>query len=121
VVESKNRPELVYSVRIFPIQEATADRLETEFSDIASIRRFLPRMDGWNLVLDINDEIDVQPIVNALRREGLETNFDVFVSLVPERDSLIGEIPRNVIRLIQEFGCPTMVSYTSGAWGAPEE
>lgn len=121
MAEPRSRPDVVYSIRIFPIQKSVADGLETEFSGLVSTRRFLPHLDGWNLVLDIGSDTDVGPVVNALRREGLDSKFDLFLSLVPESDSIISGVPKSVIKIIQEFGCPIMVSYTSGAWGSSDE
>jgi hypothetical protein len=121
MAEPRSRQDILYSIRIFPVQEAVAVKLEAEFPDLASTRRFLPRLDGWNLVLDIAEGTDIEPVVRALRRDGLETNFDIFISLVPETDSIIREVPRNVVRMIQEFGCPIMVSYTSGTWASQTE
>jgi len=119
MAELHSRPEVTYAIRIFPIEEAVSAKLETEFPDLAVDRRYLARLGGWNLVLDIGDGTDVEPIVAALRRDGLETTFDIFVSLVPETDSIIGEVPRNIIRIIQEFGCPIMISCTSGTSASP--
>jgi hypothetical protein len=50
----------------------------------------------------------------------LEASFDLFVSLVPVSDSIIREMPRSVIQIIREFGCPMLVSYTSGTWATDE-
>src|SRR4051812_42018480 len=113
-------PDIRYSVRIFPIGEELALKLEAEFLALVSARRLLPRLGGWNLVLDIGEDTDVGPIVDSIRRNGLERSMDIFISLVPDSDSVIREVPASVTQIVQELGCRILVSYTSGVWASEE-
>src|ERR1051325_11196016 len=111
MAQTDGPPDIRYSIRIFPIEEDLARRLEIEFASLAPARRFLPKKDGWNLVLEIGADADVQSVIHALRSEGLEGCFDLFISLVPSSDSLIRQVPNEVVRIVREFGCPVLISY----------
>src|SRR5258708_1830383 len=103
---------LRFSVRIFPLEADEAGELANLLSGLSPMTRVLPKKGGKSIVLvDIDSAKTAARLKEVLVGRVAPDGMDVFVSWLPERDSMIMEIPTFVVGLAAQLRCRLYSSF----------
>lgn len=99
-------------LRIFPLSEDEATSLRFSLKDFSPEVFQLRNNQGKNITIEINANTDIESVCKRMSSERLIDRVDIFLSIRPESDSFIENVPSRVIGLAKLLNCDVVVSGT---------
>lgn len=102
-----------YSIRIINVTKEFNDLFVNSCNSYDNkISPYFKNENNYVIVLPINEDFEIDKIKEFLESHGEGINYDIFISLSTNTDSLIAEIPSFVTNIIKNLSCKVNLSFT---------